>query len=319
MATLTKAKTSKVAAEKVKKSFWQQVNIRQTYPLYLMLIPVFVFLAIFHYYTMYGAVMAFEDFQPWLGFAHSPWVGLKNFQELFSQPDVWRVVRNTVIIALGKLLFEQLASIVFALALNEVGHMVFKRTLQTVVYLPHFLSWVILGGIFLDIFSTTGIVNQAITALGFKPVGFFSTPALFPPLLIGTSVWKSFGWGAIIYLAALTQVDPNLHEAAAIDGAGRLRRIWHINLVAIRPIVILWATLSLEGVLSAGFDQILVLYNPLVQSTGDVIDTYVYRVGLLQQQYSFSAAVGLLKEVVSLGLIGISTWMAFRFSNYRIF
>ena len=310
---------STTTARRRKKSFWQEINLQRTWPLYVMIVPSLVALYLFSFRPMYGVIIAFQDFQPLKGFNGSPWAGLKHFRTLFELRDFGTILRNTLLIAGGKLVFTQLAALVFALSLNEVRHHGFKRATQTLVYLPHFLSWVILAGLFLDILSLQGIVNRGLELLGFAPVSFFSQPALFPPILIGTHVWKEFGWGAIIYLAALTNVDPGLYEAAAIDGAGRWRRIWNVALPGIAPIMLLVAVLSLQGVLDAGFDQILNLYNPAVRSTGDVIDTFVYRMGIEQGQFSFAAAVGLFKSVIAFILIVLSSWLAKRYAGYRVF
>lgn len=295
------------------------ISLRRTWPLYAMFLPVLIVLILFSYLPMYGVVIAFQQYQPLKGIAGSPWVGLKHFENLFSLPEFPLLFRNTLVISLGKIFFTQLVALGFALLLNEVIHRAFKRSVQTIVYLPHFLSWIILGGLFLDIFSLNGIVNRAITALGGEPISFFGTAGLFQPIVVGTHVWKEFGWSAIIYLAALTNVDPQLHEAAAIDGAGRLQRIWHVTLPGILPAVLLVAALSLGNILNAGFEQILVLYNPAVRSTAEVLETYVYRKGLEQAQYSLATAVGLLNSILSLVLILISRWLADRFAGYRIF
>ncbi len=284
-----------------------------------MLLPGLAALALFHYKPMYGIVIAFQDFQPLKGITGSPWVGLFHFRDLFSLREFPILLRNTVFIAVGKIVVTQFAALVFALSLNEVQHQLFKRSVQTVVYLPHFLSWIILGGLFLDLFSQAGIINRILGAFGVETISFLSKPPLFPLILIGTHAWKEFGWSAIIFLAALTNVDPQLHEAAAIDGAGRWQRIIHITIPCILPMVVLVAALSLGHVLDAGFEQILVLYNPILQSTGDVIATYVYRAGLERAQYSLATAVGLFQGIVSFILIILSRWLADRLAGYRIF
>jgi len=302
-----------------KKPFWQSLALDRTWPLYAMLLPGLLALYLFSYKPLYGLVIAFQDYQPVNGFANSPWVGWANFEDLFSREEFPLLLRNTVVIALGKIVMTQLAALSFALALNEVRNQLFKRSIQTVAYMPHFLSWIILGGVFIDLLSQGGAVNSIIKSFGMQPVTFLAEPDLFPGLLISTHAWKEFGWSAIIFLAALTNVDPQLHEAAAIDGAGRWQRIWHISLPAIVPIIILVAALSLGNVLDAGFEQILVLYNPLLRDSGDVIATYVYRAGLERAQFSLATAVGLFQSVISLVLIITSRWMAERFAKYQIF
>jgi putative aldouronate transport system permease protein len=284
-----------------------------------MIAPGILALLIFSYRPMYGIVIAFKDYQPVRGFAGSPWVGLKHFERLFTRPEFPLLLRNTVLIAVGKIVFTQLAALVFALALNEVRNALFKRSVQTIVYLPHFLSWIILGGLFLDLLSSNGLINKIIGLVGIPPISFLATPPLFPAILIGTHTWKEYGWAAIIFLAALTNVDPQLHEAAALDGANRWQRMRHVTLPGIASTVMLVAALSLGNVLNAGFEQILVLYNPVLRETGDVIATYVYRLGLERAQFSAATAVGLFQSVVSLILIALSRWLADRFAGYKLF
>lgn len=310
---------SKRKAASRRKTFWQELALARTWPLYVMLLPGLTALALFHYKPMYGIIIAFQDFQPLKGISGSPWVGLYHFRDLFSRREFPLLLRNTVFIAVGKIVVTQLAALVFALSLNEVRNQIFKRSVQTVVYLPHFLSWIILGGLFIDLLAEAGAFNKIFSYAGIGPIPFLAKPALFPFILIGTHAWKEFGWAAIIYLAALTNVDPQLHEAAAIDGAGHLQRIWNVTIPAILPIIALVAALSLGHVLDAGFEQILVLYNPILRDTGDVIATYVYRAGLERAQYSLATAVGLFQGVVSFILIILSRWLADRVAGYRIF
>jgi len=293
--------------------------LSRSWPLYVMMLPGLVVLALFHYYPMYGVVFAFQSFNPALGFLGSPWVGLSNFEFLLALPDFEQIFLNTLLIAVGKLATVQLFAVVLALMLNEVRALLFKRTVQTLVYLPHFLSWIVLGGILLDILAPSGMVNWPLVALGLKPVLFLGSNAWFQPTLIFTNLWKEVGWATIIYLAALMSIDPGLHEAAAIDGAARLERIRHVNLPGISSVVILIACLNLGNVLQAGFEQVLILYNPLVYATGDILDTYVYRAGLISAQYSLAGAVGLFKAVLSFVLIVLAYRLANRFSGYRIF
>ncbi len=292
--------------------------LRRTWPLYVMILPGLIFILIFRYLPMYGVVIAFQDFSPARGFANSPWVGLENFDFLFSLPEFSRILSNTLIIAMLKLALDQLGAIVLALLLHEARNLLFRRSIQTLIYLPHFLSWIVLGGILLDILSPYGIVNNLFRTLGFAPQLFLGSNDWFRITIVGSSFWKGVGFSTIIYLAALTAISPTLHEAAAIDGAGRFRRIWHITLPGIRPTIVLLAALSLGDVLQAGFEQILTLYSPAVYRTGDIIDTYVYRVGLVSAQYSLAGAVGLFKSVIGFVLIVISFRLAYRYAGYRI-
>ena len=266
---------------------------------YIMLIPALLWLFFFSIVPMFGIVMAFQDYNPGMGILHSKFVGLENFKYMFQMNDVKQVLCNTVVIAVGKIIGNIIFPLIFALLLNEFCIKRLKRPIQTIVYLPYFLSWVILAKIVLNIFGYTGPINQLMEAFGRNPINFFGEPSLFQPLVIGTDIWKGFGYNTVVYLAAILGVDQSLYEAAAADGAGRFKRIWHITLPGIRTTVALLAILSLGNVLNAGFDQIYNLYNPLVYSTGDIIDTWVYRAGLENLQYSLATAVGLFKSVIS--------------------
>jgi putative aldouronate transport system permease protein len=272
--------------------------------LYLMMIPGLISVLVFHYFPMYGLVIAFKDYNPFIGIADSPWVGLDNFKTIFASGDFWQVLRNTLIISIYKLLVGFTAPILLALILNEVAHQKFKRAIQSVLYLPHFISWVTLGGIMLTIFAYNGgIVNTMITALGGHRVNIFADAAHFRWVLVWSDVWKGVGWGTIIYLSAITQVDTSLYEAAVVDGAKRWRLMWHITLPAIKSVVVLLLILRIGHLMSSDFEQILVLQNNLVRSVSDVFATYVYRVGLGQAQYSFATCVGIFESVVAIVLI----------------
>lgn len=286
-----------------------------------MLLPGILILVVYTILPLLGNVIAFQDFQPIRGFFNSEWVGLDNFKYMFTLPDTFLIFRNTLVIAVGKIIFNLLFSIVFSILLYEAGGKHLKKSIQTVCFLPHFLSWVILAVIFRDIFDGSGIINTFLMNLGVIDEGivFLGSNQLFQGIIIGTDVWKEFGYGAIIFIAALAGINQELYEAAAIDGASRLRRIWHITLPGIKVTVVLVATLNIANVLNAGFDQVYNLYSPIVYETGDIIDTYVYRMSFESAQYSLATAIGLLKSVVSFILIVISNWLANRFANYRIF
>jgi putative aldouronate transport system permease protein len=286
---------------------------------YLMLLPGLVWLVLFSLVPMFGIVMAFQDYNPGAGIFGSEWVGLENFEYMFVLSDSRVVFFNTIYIAVLKIIGNLVVPLVFALMLNELRLQIVKRWVQTIVYLPHFLSWVILSGILLDVFAFKGPVNSILAVFGIEPVLFFARADLFPYIIVGSDVWKEFGFNTIIYLAALTGINPALYEAAAMDGATRMQRLWHVTLPGITTTVVLLAVLSLGNVLNAGFDQVFNLYNPLVYSTGDIIDTWVYRAGLLNLQFSLATAMGLLKSVVSFVLIVLSYYLASRFANYRIF
>lgn len=284
-----------------------------------MVLPGFAFLIVFSYVPMVGLLMAFQDFVPAKGIFGSKWVGLQHFEYMFSLPDSWEIFRNTIVIALGKIIFTMLLAIVFSVVLNEISNVPFKRTVQTIVYLPHFLSWVVLSAVVANLFKLDGVINKLLVQLGFDAINFLGNYKVFPGLLVGTDVWKEFGYSSIVYLAAITGIDPGLHEAAAIDGASWWRRIWHITLPGMRPIIILQAAMGLTRVLSAGFDQIYNLYSPIVYETADVLDTYVYRVGLISRQYSFGTAVGLLRSVVGIILLVTANQLAKKYADRKIF
>lgn len=289
-------------------------------PLHILLIPGVIAVFIFNYIPMFGIVMAFQKFVPAKGFLGSEWIGLDNFRYIFNMPNIWNVMRNTIFIAVMKIIANLIVPIIFALLLNEVRKNSFKRTIQTIIYFPHFLSWVILGGILIDVLSpTSGIANEFLRLFGIKPIYFLGDADWFPFTLVITNTWKEFGYSTIVYLAALTSIDPTLYEAAVVDGAGRLKQTWHITLPGILPIVTLMTVLSLGNVLNAGFDQVFNLYSPSVYSTGDIIDTLVYRIGMVEAQFSVSAAVGLFKSVISFILVVISNKLANKYAGYRVF
>ncbi len=296
-----------------------KAKFKRQLPLHLMLLPAIVLVLVYSYGPMFGLVMAFQNFDPAAGFLKSQWVGFDNYKYLFGVGDLYQVVGNTLFISIMKIVFETLTAITIALLLNEIASKLFKRVVQTVIYFPHFLSWIILGGVFREVLSYDGIVNRAMAFLGMDPVLFLGNNRIFPFVLVATHVWQQAGFGIIVYLAAIAGINPKLYEAAAMDGAGRWRRMIHITLPGIKSIVILMATLSLGNVLDAGFSQIYALYGPAVYKSGDIIDTWVYRMGLLDAQYSISAAVDMFKSVVSCILVTSSYYLAYKFSDYRIF
>lgn len=268
---------------------------------------------------MFGIVMAFQNYNPGLGVFKSEWVGLDVFKYMFTLGDSKSIFINTIIIALGKIVGNLFVPLIFALMLNELRLLGVKKSIQTIVYLPYFVSWVILAGILQDLLGYSGPINMIVKAFGGDPVMFLGKSEWFRQIVIGSDVWKNFGYNAIIYLAALTGINPALYEAAAIDGAGRFKRMRHITLPGIAITVVLLMVLSMGSILNAGFDQVFNLYNPLVYSTGDIIDTWVYRTGLLSLQFSLATAVGLLKSVVGFVFITVGYGIAYKYANYRIF
>lgn len=286
---------------------------------YIMAVPALLWLLLFNLVPMIGIVMAFQDFNPAQGYLGSAWVGLDNFKYLFTLGDSKRVIINTLVIATSKVVLNLIIPLLFALLLNELQSVRYKKVVQTVVYLPHFLSWVILASIMLSLFGYRGVVNSITGLFGQEPVIWFSEEGYFRQLLVGTEVWKEFGFNAVIFLAALTGVNPNLYEAAAIDGCGKLKSVWHITLPSIMGTVVLLGVLGLGNVLNAGFDQVFNLYSPLVYSTGDIIDTWVYRMGLIDVQFSLATAAGLFKSVISFILIVSSYTLAYKVADYKVF
>ena len=285
-----------------------------------MLVPSIVIVAIYSYGSMAGIGIAFQKFVPTNGLFGSKWVGFDNFVTLFTMPNIWEIIRNTVLISLAKMIFGVLVPVTFALLLNEITRISLKRVFQTFVYLPNFLSWVILAGIFNDILSpSSGIINMLLSKVGITPIFFLGDKMWFPVTMVITDVWKSFGFGSVIYLAALTGIDPTLYESAEIDGAGRWKQTLYITLPGILSTIILMTVLSMADILNGGFDQIYNLYNQSVYATGDIIDTFVYRLGIESAQYSLSAAAGLFKSSVSLVFIVVSYYLADKFAGYRVF
>lgn len=290
-------------------------------PLHLMMIPALVLIVIFSYVPMAGMIIAFQKFIPARGlFGNQRWIGLDNFRYLLAMPNSMQVLYNTVLIAFSKIAFNLLVPITVAILLNEVRSSALRRTVQTTIYLPYFLSWIILGGVVIDIFSpSSGIVNQFLGYLGIQPIYFLGDNQWFQFTLVLTDVWKGFGFGTVVYLAAITGIDPSLYEAAVMDGANRWRQIWHVTLPGMRMIIVLMCVLSLGNVLNAGFDQVFNLYSPQVYKTGDIIDTFIYRIGMLDAQYGVATAMGMFKSLVSCLFISVSYFFAYRFFDYRIF
>lgn len=284
-----------------------------------MIAPGMIFLLIFSYAQMFGLIMAFQDFVPARGFLGSDFVGLDNFIYIFNLPDIWQVTYNTVFIAVGKIVLNTIIPIIFAILLNEIRVKWMKKTMQTIVYLPHFLSWVILASVILNLFNLDGTVNQVLQSLGLDRINFLGSNAVFPHLLIWTDVWKGFGYNSIIFLAAITSIDPGLYEAATMDGASWLQRVKHVTIPGMMSFIILMTILALPGILSAGFDQVYNLYSPPVYASGDVLDTYIYRIGLIGRDYSLGAAVGLVRSIIGLILIYVSNKTAEKATNRVMF
>ena len=304
----------------LKKKKGLSVRLKQEWPFHLMLLPAVLAVLIYKYLPMCGLTIAFQDYSPIFGIFEQDWIGWENFEYIFSLPTFPRVIWNTLVIAGLKLVGNLIVPITFALLLNEVRQKTYKRTLQTLVYLPHFISWVALAGIFIDILSpSSGIVNEIIRSFGGQPVYFLGDEKVFPFTVVATAIWKHFGWNAIVYLAAITNVDESLYEAAYLDGAGRFKQVWHVMIPGIMPIVVLMMLLSIGTILKAGFEQVYNLYSPQVYSTGDIIDTFVYRMGLVDVQFGPAAAVGLFQSAVSFVLMLLGYFLADKVAGYRVF
>lgn len=295
-------------------------DIKREYWLYIMLLPGLAYYLLFRYGPMAGLTMAFQNFMPFLGFAKSPWVGFAHFERFFNEPAFGMLFRNTLILGLMNILFFFPIPIILSLLLNELRSVRFKRLTQTFIYMPHFLSWVVVYAITFTLLTQDGgVVNGILEMLGFNKVNFLTNERLFRPLIMGQVIWKESGWGTIIFLAALTAIDPELYNAAKIDGAGRWRCLLHITLPGIRSTVVTMLILRLGTFLDTGFEQLLLMINPLTRQVGEVFDTYVYTNGILGGQFSYTAAVGMFKSLVALTLIIIANTTAKRLGEEGLY
>ncbi len=285
------------------RGWWPTVrrDLRRNKHIYLMLLPVVLYYLVFHYGPMYGAVIAFQDFNPVKGVFGSKWVGLQNFQDFFSSVFFGRLMFNTVAISVLEIVFGFPAPIILALLINELRGNPFRRLVQTVTYLPHFISVVVIVGMLFDFFARDGVANQLLSLS--DPIAFMQSPEWFRQLFVGSGIWQQVGWGSIVYLAAIATIDSALYEAAKVDGANRFRQIWHITIPGILPTIVILLILRLGSVMSVGYEKIILMYNPLTYETADVISTYVFRRGVLQADFSFSAAVGLFNSVINFALL----------------
>lgn len=290
---------------KVKKNHWVEwkKSIRKNWELYLLLAPVILYFLVFHYYPLYGLQIAFKDFIATKGISGSPWVGFKHFERFFDSYYFWRLIKNTIGIGVFTLLVSFPVPIIIALLLNEVKSLRFKKFVQTIIYAPHFLSTVVVVGMLLLFLKSDGMINQLITLFGGTPIDFISEPAWFKSIYVLSDVWQTMGWSSIIYIAALSAVDPAQHEAAMMDGASKFQRIIHINIPAIMPTIVILFILNVGSVMAIGFEKVFLLQNDLNLSTSDVISTFVYKSGILEAQYSFSAAVGLFNSIINFILL----------------
>ncbi|HGJ0971340.1 TPA: ABC transporter permease [Streptococcus pneumoniae] len=275
-------------------------HIQKYWILYLMIIPATVLLILFTYGPMYGIIMAFQDFTVFKGYTGSSFVGLKHFQRLFSDPLFYRLFKNTFMVGVLDFLFSFPAPLIFALILNEVRKVRFKSVVQSISYLPHFIPLVVMVGIIFELFGSYGIINSLLSSLGMEPISFFTKSEWFLPLYIGSGVWKTIGWGSIIYMGALTNIDSTLYEAADMDGANRWHKMWHVTLPSLRPTVVTLFILNAGGIMQVGFEKVFLMSSPATYEVSDVLSTYVYRQGILNSDFSYSAAVGLFNNIVAL-------------------
>jgi putative aldouronate transport system permease protein len=292
--------------------------IRNRY-IYLMVSPVVLYYLIFHYGPMYGALMAFQDYNVAKGIWGSAWIGLQNFADFFTSIYFFRLLRNTFAINIIDLIFHFPAPIIFALLLNEITSPWFKRTVQTITYMPHFISLVVVAGMMVDFLARDGLINNLLALFSVLPTTFLQQPDWYWWLFVGSGMWQSVGWGSIIYLAAITNVDPTLYEAATVDGASRWKQLWHITLPGIMPIIIIMLILRIGNMMSVGYEKTILLYNPMTYETADVINSYVYRKGILGADYGFSAAVGLFNSIINFGLLIMANRFSKRMSETSLF
>lgn len=299
--------------------FLKRTKLKHTWPLHLMMLPPMAMIILFSYVPLVGIVIAFQDFIPTKGFWGSEWIGFENFQYLFSLPRIWQIIGNTFTISIAKIITTIGTSLIFALLISEIANKFINKFSQSIILFPWFISWAILGNIFKDTFALEGIVNQIIVLFGGKPAFFFGDNSLFRALLIGSNVWKDMGYNMVIFLTAIAGIDLTLYEAATIDGANKFQQKLHVTLPSITPMILLLVTLALGGILNAGFEQILVLYNNAVLETSEVLDTYIYRLGFYDAQYALSTAAGLFKSLVGCVCLCTSYYLAHKMAGYRIF
>ncbi|MCF2938188.1 sugar ABC transporter permease [Paenibacillus alkaliterrae] len=279
--------------------------------LYQMILPGFLFFVIFKYIPMGGLVIALQDYQPYLGILNSPWVGFEHFERLFSEPMFFTILRNTLLLFFMNMVFYFPIPIILALMLNEVRREAFKRIVQTVIYIPHFMSWVIIVSIsFVMLSMDRGIINELLVLMGLEKINFLMSNEWFRPMYVLQIIWREAGWGTIIYLAAMAAIDPGLYEAARMDGANRFRQMWHITLPSIRSVIVVLLILKIGDVLELGFEHIYLLLNSMNREVAEIFDTYVYTAGLRQGQFSYSTAVGFFKSVVGLFLVMGANWLS---------
>lgn len=299
--------------------FLKKIHTSTKLSLFIIALPGILHFLIFKYLPLGGNIIAFQDYNFFQGLWNSPWVGFKHFQQMFSYAEFYHILRNTLLFSFLQIIFGFPAPLILSLLLNEVRKMVFKRTMQTLLYLPHFLSWVIIGGIFINFLDLNGIVNHLLSNFGIKSIYFLTIPEWFRPIIVSIGIWKEVGWGTIIYLAALAGINPNLYEAAVVDGAGRWRQMWNITIPALMPAIVVLFLLRLGNIAESNVEQILIFLNPLVRDVGEVIDTYIYRVGLQNALYSYTTAIGIFQSTIGICLIVIFNKLSKRITGQSIY
>ena len=294
-------------------------DMTQNWTLYLLVLPVLVFYTIFCYMPMYGALMAFKDYSPKYGILGSPWAGMKYFEEFITNPYFWRILKNTLWISVSTLIFSFPAPILLALLINEIKQKWFAKTVQTLSYLPHFISLVVVCSLIKEFTASDGVINDFLTMFGIPRQTMLNNPHLFVPVYVASDIWQSIGWGSIIYLSALTGIDQELYEAARIDGAGRWKQTLHVTIPCIMPTVIIMLILRVGRLMGVGYEKIILLYNPAIYETSDVISSFVYRKGILERNYSYSAAVGLFNSVINFVLVFLANTLSRKLTETSLF
>lgn len=293
----------------------------RSFRLFTLLLPAMILLFVFYYLPLYGIVISFQDYSPWLGVSKSPWVGLKHYVRFLTDPVFWNVLKNTLVISFWDIAIGFTAPILFAICVSEIANRKFKVVVQTISYLPNFLSWIIVSTLFFQIFSpyASGLANRLFGLFGIEPLTYLSNPAFFKPMVVMADVWKNVGWSAILYFATMAGIDQSLYEAAYIDGAGRIKQIIHITLPGMAPIISLQFLLKLSNIFNVGFDRVFLLSNPAIGSSGDVISTYIYRVGLTQSQFSLTTAIGLVQSLIGFTILVVANKASKRITGLGLY
>lgn len=309
----------KPAVDKNKFSYRFIRDARMNKYVYIMLLPVVAYYILFYYVPMYGLQIAFKDYAPGIGILHSPWVGFKHFQDFFSSYYFWRILRNTLLISSYDLLFSFPASIILALLLNELRSKFLKRAVQTITYMPHFISIVVISGMLVDFLARDGLINNILSSwFGFTPITFLQESGWFRSVYVSSNIWQNIGWGSIIYLSAMSGIDPSLYEAAKVDGANRWQQTFTITLPGIMSTIVILLILQIGNFMTLGADKILLLYNPTTYETADVIGTFVYRKGILESNFSYSSAVGLFNSLINFTLLVLANTLSRRTSDNKL-